>query len=229
MDFIPIIPSLNPDAKLINLVNELIDNKFNKILIVDDGSIDKIIFNKLKEKKEVVVLTHDINKGKGAALKTAFSYYKDKLIDKYKGIVCLDSDGQHKITDAINVANTMVKENKFTLGTRLFNTKETPLRNKTGNRITSYVFKKFYGVYIKDTQTGLRAIPNRLINLHINTYGDRFEYEMNALIDLVKNGEKIQEVDIETVYLPNSNKKSNFKVFKDSYKIYKLMFKRIKK
>ena len=229
MDFIPVIPSLNPDAKLINLVNELIENSFKNIIIVDDGSIDKIIFNKLKEKSEVIVLTHDVNKGKGAALKTAFSYYKDKLIDKYKGVVCLDSDGQHRVSDAINVANTMIKENKFTLGTRLFNTKETPLRNKTGNRITSRVFKWFYGVYIKDTQTGLRAIPNRLIDLHLNTYGDRFEYEMNALIDLVKSGEKIQEVDIKTVYLPNSNKKSNFKVFKDSYKIYKLMFKRIKK
>lgn len=229
MDFIPVIPSLNPDAKLINLVNELIENSFKNIIIVDDGSIDKIIFNKLKEKSEVIVLTHDVNKGKGAALKTAFSYYKDKLIDKYKGVVCLDSDGQHRVSDAINVANTMIKENKFTLGTRLFNTKETPLRNKTGNRITSRVFKWFYGVYIKDTQTGLRAIPNRLIDLHLNTYGDRFEYEMNALIDLVKSGEKIQEVDIKTVYLPNSNKKSNFKVFKDSYKIYKLMIKRIKK
>ena len=229
MDFIPVIPSLNPDAKLINLVNELIENSFKNIIIVDDGSIDKIIFNKLKEKSEVIVLTHDVNKGKGAALKTAFSYYKDKLIDKYKGVVCLDSDGQHRVSDAINVANTMIKENKFTLGTRLFNTKETPLRNKTGNRITSRVFKWFYGVYIKDTQTGLRAIPNRLIDLHLNTYGDRFEYEMNALIDLVKSGEKIQEVDIKTVYLPNSNKKSNFKVFKDSYTIYKLMFKRIKK
>ena len=229
MDFIPVIPSLNPDAKLINLVNELTENSFKNIIIVDDGSIDKIIFNKLKEKSEVIVLTHDVNKGKGAALKTAFSYYKDKLIDKYKGVVCLDSDGQHRVSDAINVANTMIKENKFTLGTRLFNTKETPLRNKTGNRITSRVFKWFYGVYIKDTQTGLRAIPNRLIDLHLNTYGDRFEYEMNALIDLVKSGEKIQEVDIKTVYLPNSNKKSNFKVFKDSYKIYKLMFKRIKK
>ena len=136
MDFIPIIPSLNPDARLIKLVNELIDNGFKKVLIVDDGSLDKLIFNKLKEQKEVIVLTHDINKGKGVALKTAFNYYKDNLMNNYKGVVCLDSDGQHKVTDAINVAHTMIKENKFTLGTRLFNTKETPLRNKTGNRIT---------------------------------------------------------------------------------------------
>ena len=228
MNFIPVIPSLNPDARLINLVSDLISNNFNKIIIVDDGSEDKIIFNKLKEHKEVIVLTHDVNKGKGAALKTAFSYYKDKLLKDYKGLVCLDSDGQHLVSDAINVGKIMVNENKYTLGTRLFNTKETPLRNKTGNRITSRVFKRLYGVYLKDTQTGLRAIPNRLIDFMLNVSGDHFEYEMNVLIDLVKNGEKIIEEDIKTVYLENSNKKSNFKVIKDSYKIYKNMFKRRK-
>ena len=228
MNFIPVIPSLNPDARLINLVSDLISNNFNKIIIVDDGSEDKIIFNKLKEHKEAIVLTHDVNKGKGAALKTAFSYYKDKLLKDYKGLVCLDSDGQHLVSDAINIGKVMVKENKYTLGTRLFNTKETPLRNKTGNRITSRVFKRLYGVYLKDTQTGLRAIPNRLIDFMLNVSGDHFEYEMNVLIDLVKNGEKIIEEDIKTVYLENSNKKSNFKVIKDSYKIYKNMFKRRK-
>ncbi len=225
MNFIPVIPSLNPDARLINLVLDLINNNFKKIIIVDDGSEDKIIFNKLKEHKEVIVLTHDVNKGKGAALKTAFSYYKDKLLKDYKGIVCLDSDGQHLVSDAINVGKRMVIENKYTLGTRLFNTKETPLRNKTGNRITSRFFKRLYGIYIKDTQTGLRAIPNRLIDFMLNVEGSRFEYEMNVLIDLVHNGEKIIEEDIKTVYLPNSNKKSNFKVLKDSYKIYKIMLK----
>ncbi len=229
MDFVPVIPSLNPDARLINLVSELIENGFRKIIIVDDGSEDKIIFNKLDEHKEVTILTHEVNKGKGAALKTAFTYYKDNLIDKYKGLVCLDSDGQHLVSDAIIIGNTMVDKNKFTLGTRLFNTKETPLRNKTGNRITSRVFNRMFGVYLKDTQTGLRAIPNRLIDMMIESSGDRFEYEMNVLIDLVKHGEKIEEVDIKTVYLPNSNKKSHFKPVEDSYKIYKLMLRRTKK
>jgi hypothetical protein len=62
----------------------------------------------------------------------------------------------------------------------------------------------------------------------INVDGERFEFEMNVLIDLVRNGEKILEEDIKTVYLYNSNKKSNFRVVSDSWKIYKLMFKRKK-
>ena len=229
MKVVPIIPSLNPDNKLIVLVNELIENNFKKIIIVNDGSESKDIFDKLSEKEECVILTHEVNKGKGCALKTAFKYYKDNLSNDYSGVITLDSDGQHKVSDAKNISNVLVDNDMFILGTRLFNTKETPLRNKTGNRITSFVFKWLYGVYLKDTQTGLRAIPNRLIDLHLNTTGDRFEYEINALIDLVKAKVKILQIDIKTVYLENSNKNSHFNPFVDSYRIYKIMFLRRKK
>ena len=229
MKIVPIIPSLNPDNKLERLVDELIENDFKKIIIVNDGSSDSNIFDKLSKKEECIILTHDINKGKGCALKTAFKYYQESLMDEYSGVITLDSDGQHSVSDVINISNVLVDNDMFILGTRLFNTKETPLRNKTGNRITSYVFKWLYGVYLKDTQTGLRAIPNRLINLHLNTTGDRFEYEINALIDLVKVKEKILQIDIKTVYLENSNKNSHFNPFKDSYRIYKIMFNRRKK
>lgn len=229
MKVVPIIPSLNPDNKLIVLVDELIKNDFKKIIIVNDGSESKDIFNKLNEKEECIILTHDVNKGKGVALKTAFRYYLDNFSNDYCGIITLDSDGQHKVSDVKNISNVLVDNDMFILGTRLFNTKETPLRNKTGNNITSHVFKWLYGVYLKDTQTGLRAIPNRLIELHLNTIGDRFEYEINALIDLVKSKEKILQIDIQTVYLENSNKNSHFNPFVDSYRIYKILFTRRKK
>lgn len=229
MKVVPIIPSLNPDDKLIKLVNELIEAEFKKIIVVNDGSVSDEIFNELKEFDECVVLTHDFNKGKGCALKTAFAYYKDNFIDDYVGVITLDADGQHKVSDVVNISNVLKDNNMFILGTRLFNTKETPGRNKFGNRITSKVFEKLYGVYLKDTQTGLRAIPNHLIDLHLETHGERFEYEINALIDLVKSYEKIIQIDIETVYLENSNEKSHFRVINDSYKIYKILFSRRKK
>lgn len=230
MKIVPIIPALNPNEKLIELVKELIKNNFNKIIIVNDGSENNDIFIKLALYSECIILTHEVNRGKGCALKTAFKYYQENLIDDHLGVITIDADGQHTIEDTVNISNILENNDLFILGTRCFNTKETPLRNKTGNRLTSKFFKKFYGVYLKDTQTGLRAIPNRLIDLHINTDGERFEYEMNALIDLVKSGEKILQIDIKTVYSDEINKKSNFKVLKDSYKIYKIMIgRRIKK
>lgn len=229
MKVVPIIPALNPDEKLVNSVKELIKNNFEKIIIINDGSESDKIFNEVGKLKECIILTHDINQGKGRALKTAFSYYKENLMDNYEGVITLDADGQHKISDVINLCNILVDNKLFILGTRLFNTKETPFRNKFGNRLTSKLFKKLYGVYLKDTQTGLRAIPNHLIDLHLQSYGERFEYEINALIDLVKAYEKILQIDIETVYLENSNKGSHFNPIKDSFRIYKILFKRRKK
>ena len=221
---VPIIPAYNPDKKLVKLVNEL-KEKFDKIIIVNDGSASNSIFKKIAKEPSCIILTHEVNKGKGEALKTAYGYYLDNLSNRYQGIVTMDADGQHAISDAIEMTKLVEKLNKAVLGTRLFNTKETPLRNKIGNRITSHAFKWIYKVYIKDTQTGLRAFPNRLIPLMINITGSRFEYEMNVLIELIRQKEDIYEYDIRTIYSENSNKKSHFKVFSDSYKIYKLMFK----
>ena len=228
MKVVPIIPALNPDERLIKIVDELIENDYKKIIIVNDGSNSDEIFKEFANNKECIVLKHDINKGKGCALKTAFTYYKEHLMDKYQGVVTLDADGQHKVSDILNISQILLDNDMFILGTRLFNTKETPFRNKLGNRITSRIFKRLYKVYLKDTQTGLRAIPNRLIDLHLNSSGERFEYELNALIDLVKNKEKIIQIDILTIYEKDNNKKSHYKVFNDSRKIYKVMFKRHK-
>ncbi len=228
MKVVPIIPSLNPDNKLVKLVNEL-KEYYKDIIIVDDGSETKEIFDKVKKINGCTILTHEVNKGKGEALKTAFNYYLKKLSKNNLGVICLDCDGQHLPVDAIPMSNLLEKEDKFILGTRLFNTKSTPFRNKLGNRITSRVFKWIYKVYIKDTQTGLRAIPNRLIKKIVKVEGSRFEYELNVLIKLVKMKEEIVEYDIKTVYLKNSNKKSHFKVLRDSYRIYKIMFQGKKK
>lgn len=225
MKVVPIIPALNPDNKLIKLVNELQEN-YSSIIIVNDGSDSRDIFDKLKG---CIIIDHEVNKGKGEALKTAFDYYLKNLSNKYLGVICLDADGQHLPSDAIDMSNLLVKEDKFIIGTRLFNTKNTPFRNKLGNRITSRVFKWIYKVYIKDTQSGLRAIPNRLIKPLLKVEGSRFEYELNVLIKLVKMKEEIMEHNIKTVYLKNSNKKSHFKVVRDSYMIYKIMFQSKKK
>ncbi len=220
---VPIIPAYNPDDKLIEIIKEL-RKDFKKIIIVNDGSNSDEIFKKIAEYKECIVLTHEVNKGKGVALKTAFAYYQEKLINNYRGVITIDADGQHKTSDVKKIALILEEKNNFVLGTRLFNTKDTPWRNKVGNRITSRVFKRLYKVYLKDTQTGLRACPNRLIPFLLTIAGNRFEYEINELIALVKKKEIIEEVDIKTVYLSDSNKKSHFNVLKDSYKIYKILF-----
>lgn len=227
-----IIPSLNPDNKLIEVVNNLFAAGFSDLLIVDDGSRQdcKKIFSELTKKSGCVVLHHEQNKGKGRALKTAFSYYLENYDpEKYYGIVTADADGQHLPKDIFRSAKALMaaKEraivNALILGTRDFNEEQVPFKNRNGNKITTLVFQLLYGKRINDTQTGLRAISNNFLRKCLSISGERFEYEINMLILAVLQEVYIEEVIIETVYFEN-NRETHFRPFRDSAKIYGVMF-----
>lgn len=228
MKYVPVIPCYNPPKVFSNIILELSQMGVRDVIIIDDGSNNKRIFS-IANKKGYTVIEHNTNKGKGEAIKSGIRYYRKHFIDKYKGIVMIDCDGQHRVWDMDKVGQEMIHSDKFTMGVRNFNIDGVPFRNKMGNKITSLVFKWMFGVYIKDTQTGLRGVPNRLIDTVLRTDGERYEYEINMLIDIVKMKEEIKEVEIETVYDNNEKRYSYFNPFKDSYRIYKEMIKKSKK
>ena len=228
MKYVPVIPCYNPPEVFSNIILELYSMGVRDVIIIDDGSNNKRIFS-IANKKGYTVIEHNTNKGKGEAIKSGIRYYKKHFINKYKGIVMIDCDGQHRVWDMDKVGQEMIHSDKFTMGVRNFNIDGVPFRNKMGNKITSSVFKWMFGVYIKDTQTGLRGVPNRLIDTVLKIDGERYEYEINMLIDIVKMKEEIKEVEIETVYDNNEKRYSYFNPFKDSYRIYKEMIKKSKK
>ena len=228
MKYVPVIPCYNPPEVFSNIILELYSMGVRDVIIIDDGSNNKRIFS-IANKKGYTVIEHNTNKGKGEAIKSGIRYYKKHFINKYKGIVMIDCDGQHRVWDMDKVGQEMIYSDKFTMGVRNFNIDDVPFRNKMGNKITSLVFKWMFGVYIKDTQTGLRGVPNRLSDTVLNIDGERYEYEINMLIDIVKMKEEIKEVEIETVYDNNRKRYSYFNPFKDSYRIYKEMIKNSKK
>lgn len=228
MKYVPVIPCYNPPEVFSNIILELYSMGVRDVIIIDDGSNNKRIFS-IANKKGYTVIEHNTNKGKGEAIKSGIRYYKKHFINKYKGIVMIDCDGQHRVWDMDKVGQEMIHSDKLTMGVRNFNIDGVPFRNKMGNKITSLVFKWMFGVYIKDTQTGLRGVPNRLIDTVLRIDGERYEYEINMLIDIVKMKEEIKEVEIETVYDNNRKRYSYFNPFKDSYRIYKEMIKKSKK
>ncbi len=214
-----IIPAYQPTEKLITLLNELRENEFGNIVIIDDGS-DTSYSSIFTEAKRLgcLIVKHKRNKGKGAALKTGIKFAVDNL-DVQHGLITADADGQHKSCDIIRVANALrVNPKQLILGVRDFKPKNTPLKSYLGNKITSYAFKAGTGVPCKDTQTGLRGIPANLIETALKTKGSRYEYEYNFLQNAV-NYTGLYTVDIETVYFDN-NKQSHFRPVFDSLLIY---------
>lgn len=99
MNFAILIPTYQPDFKLIELINALIVDDYLKkcpIIVIDDGSGSgyKKIFSEIE--KNVHFIIYQENRGKGYALKTGFTYILKKL-DFIDAVVTIYGDGQHTI------------------------------------------------------------------------------------------------------------------------------------
>lgn len=218
-----VLPSLDPDEKLKAVIDGLMETGFTDIILVNDGSKPENLhwFEEMDRHPEVTLLSHAINRGKGAALKTAFAWFLENRPGQL-GVVTVDGDNQHHPEDTKACALHMAEHELVTLGVRDFDLPHVPQRSRKGNKITSAVFKIFCGMVISDTQTGLRAIPRKALKVLATVKGDRFEYETNMLLALKENRIRFDEVKIRTVYI-EENKSSHFRVVRDSWRIYKLI------
>lgn len=220
-----VLPSLDPDEKLIAVVDGLLEVGFTDIILVNDGSKAENLhyFTDLAAAHpEIHLLHHEVNKGKGAALKNAFHWFLENRPDAL-GVVTVDGDNQHHREDTKACALRMLETGNLVLGCRDFSGEDVPARSSAGNRITSFVFKVFVGMKLSDTQTGLRAIPTKALKTLANIKGERFEYETNMLLAMKDHKIPYEEVKIRTVYI-EENKSSHFHAIKDSWRIYKLIF-----
>lgn len=214
-----VLPSLNPDEKLQKTVDALLSVGFTDIVIVNDGSREDCLKFFPPAGEHITVLTHEVNRGKGAALKTAFRYVLDNRPDS-PGVVTADGDGQHTAKDVRRCAEEMLRDgDRIVFGCRDFSLPQVPRRSRMGNRITSAVFRIFCGLKLSDTQTGLRAFPIKHLPLMLTIPGDRFEYETNMLHEMKAHGIPYCEVKIDTVYI-EENRTSHFRPFRDSMRVY---------
>lgn len=215
-----LIPAYNPDDRLIKLIDDLTNLKI-QIVVVNDGSgkLHDYIFDCIKNRGQVEVINHENNKGKGIAIKTGVKYIMNNYYD-CTGIITADSDGQHLVKDIKKISASIIKNpESLILGVRDFNKGNIPIKSKLGNKITSLIFYLSIHKKCKDTQTGLRGIPKELFDRCLNIPGERYEYEMNMLMQFARDNINFVYEEINTVYI-NGNKSSHFNPIKDSVKIY---------
>lgn len=215
-----LIPAYQPDNQLIALAKEL--KMVFPVTVVDDGSGREYapLFAEL-EHLGVKVLHHELNRGKGAALKTGIRYIMEQ--DDAEGIVTADADGQHTISDITRVALTM-REHADTLiiGGRDFSL--MPPRSRFGNTVTRFIFRLCTGLNISDTQTGLRGLPPCLFQRLLTLDGDRYEYEMNMLLAIKEWKIPYKEISIKTVYI-DGNRSTHFHAVRDGLRVFSRVIK----
>lgn len=204
-----IIPAYNPNGRLVALVQALRPH-FARILLVDDGSSAGRDIIEAVRPLVSQVLTHPVNRGKGAALKTAFA-----VLQPDEDAVTADADGQHAPEDVLKVAAALKNcRGGIVLGVRRADAK-APFRSRLGNGWSRLLFRLLLGFKVSDTQTGLRGIPAPIIPRLRELPGDRYDYEQVMLLEARRLPDRVREVPIRKVYFEN-NAESHFRPFKDS-------------
>lgn len=219
---IALIPSLEPDSRLPRLVAELRAAGL-ECLVVDDGSGPAYagMFG-AAHTAGAHVLSYPDNRGKGYALRRGFAWCLKNRPGE--AVVCADSDGQHAAADILAVvAEAREHPEALVLGARTTygaaaRAAGVPWKSRLGGRTSALFFRLASGKAVADTQTGLRAYgPGRLVWM-LGIPGDRFEYELNALLAAADAGVPIREVPIATVY-ENANAGTHFRPIADSARV----------
>ena len=222
-----IIPTYRPNRNLIKLIQALSLMTFKFILIVNYGSSREHdqIFNELKTYKCLHILNHSSILGKGHALKMGFRYVLKKFRN-LRGIITVDSDGQHSPNDVLRLASYFSQNNQaLCLGSRLFSAK-TPLKSRLENWMAKKIFFILSGLILEDTKTGLRAIPISSLEILTRLRSGGNEFELDMLIKVSEIGIAIKELSIETPYNVGSMN-SHFNPLIDSFKFLFLFMRTI--
>ncbi len=211
-----VIPSFNVEKSIYEVVQRIPKDIF-EIIVVDDGSRDKTA--EIAKKAGAKVITHDVNCGKGRAIRNGTSQSKGDII------VFLDADLQHKPEDIYNLVEPIQRGRAdITIGSRfLGNIQTMPLARKLSNTISSFLIRLFFGVTVKDTQSGYRAIKREFFE-KMDLESERYNIETEILYYVGKFNMKVEEVPIETIY---GDEKSHFKtldIFKFIYLLFYLKF-----
>lgn len=219
-----LIPSYQPQPVLVGLVDNLFLSGVKHVILVDDGSTDKTLFNTINNSHpDINLVSYQNNKGKGGALKEGLKLFLEEAHDDAV-IVTMDADGQHTVEDALRVAKAH-KEHQYTLGARDFD-KDIPFRSKFGNKVTRWVTRFSKGINLSDTQTGLRGISPNLARQFLEITLDGYDFEFECLIVAKELDCQFIEVPIKTIYIDH-NASSHFNPIVDSFKIYFVFIKHL--
>ena len=207
-DTVVIIPTYNNAGTLKDVLSRTLAQGL-PIVVVDDGCTDgtRVILSGFKD---VTVIAHPKNQGKGAALKTAFRWALEK---GYAYAVTIDSDGQHYPEDIPELLKAK-GERTIVVGSRT--TRGANAGGSFANRFSNFWFTAYTGIRLTDTQTGFRLYP--LCDLpSLKVVGNRYEAELSLLLFSAWKGLRLVPVQVHVNY--PKDRVTHFRPFQDFMRI----------
>jgi len=211
-----IIPALNAAPFLGALLDEIRDRHPDfTILVVDDGSSDNT--GDVAQSHYAEVITHEVNRGKGAALMTGFQH---ALESGWTWAFTLDADGQHLPAEMQSFLDTALSVNlDIVVGDRMEATGEMPWIRKVTNQFTSCVVSRLAGCRIPDSQNGYRLFRVSIL-AGLKTTTTNYDFESEVLVKLARAGAQIGSTPTATVY---GEEISSIHPMRDTVRFFKLV------
>lgn len=183
------------------------------VFVIDDGSTDGTA--RVAAAAGARVVSHDRNRGKGAALKTGLRLADD---DGFDVAVSVDADGQHPPAEALRVLRADPDPGALVLGVRDLAGAGAPTANQRSNAISNFFLSYFAGLPMADTQCGLRRYPVRAV-LDAGVADDGYAFESEVLLRAVARGIPVTEVPVRVIYPPEGERVTHFDSVRDPARI----------
>jgi len=205
-----LIPSYEPNKKLINLITEL-KKKTSNILVIDDGSGE--LFASIYEEIEsmrITVVKHEVNQGKGAAIQTAKKLLKGDIV------IIQDGDLEYEPNDYNKLLKAIYEGHDVVYGSRVLGKNRYLLKNFSSvlrifsNHLLTIISNILNAQNLTDAHTCYKMFKSDIfLKIKLKEKGFSFCPEITTKIGLKKI--KIKEVPIKYFGRGyNEGKKINF-------------------
>ena len=163
-----------------------------EIVIVDDGSTDgtRDVLRQLAD-STVRVITHDQNRGKGAAIRNGLEHVTGDLV------LVQDADLEYDPEDWPKLLNPMMRgKAQVVYGSRFTGERRNMLfLHWVGNRFLSLVTNVLYNTTLSDMETCYKLFDRTVLE-GITLRAMRFEFEPEVTAKILRRGIRIYEVPI---------------------------------
>lgn len=208
-----IIPAYNEEKTIEEIIRRIEGISLpaeKKIIVVDDASTDKtrIFLEELKNQNNLVLLHHQKNQGKGAAIKTALPYAAGDFI------LVQDADLEYDPKDYPALLTPLLKnETDIVYGSR--NLKKNPRSSISfywGGKLLTFILNLLFGTKLTDINTGYKVFKRKVLeNIKLEESGFAFCEEVTC--KALKKGYRIKEVPIN--YYPRTRQQGKKIYWKD--------------
>jgi glycosyltransferase involved in cell wall biosynthesis len=189
-----VIPAYNEEDTILRVIERVREIPYTlQIVVVDDCSHDRTA-ELVRGLEGIELLRHDVNQGKGAALRTGFAVARGRVV------VVQDADLEYDPTDIPSlIAPILEGHADVVYGSRLIGGKPQRVHlfwHKVGNKALSLVTNVLYNTTLSDMETGYKAFTLEVLRAIEPLRESDFRIEPELTAKICRGGFRVYEVPV---------------------------------